>query len=194
MSNIDYITAHGFLSLGERDLLKRLAAMVPQDGIILNIGVEYGASLVCLRAGNPTAKIIGIDLDNSKCEVKGVADQLVTGNSQEIINDWDTRCNLIFIDGEHTFKGVISDLEFSDLSRVGDLVALHDCSDALTGKPHAICPEVNDAVEVWSKEHPEWTELQHTDSTRVFKLEGKKHEPPAAKRHSAHVQSPGRSK
>lgn len=174
MINKDYLKARGFLTVDERNALRQLATYVPPNGNILNIGVEYGASIVCLRNGNPTAALYGVDINNSKCEVSELATKLITTRSQDLVKTWYLPLDLVFIDGEHTKEAVLSDLGFAELVPVNGLVALHDCNDGLTHLPHGVVPEVNDAVEVWAKEHPEWVEVQHVDSLRVFKRGEKK--------------------
>ena len=64
---IDYMNAKGYIKPEEREMLYDVAReTVPISGVIVNIGVEYGASMACLRAGNVDAWIIGIDIDMSK--------------------------------------------------------------------------------------------------------------------------------
>jgi hypothetical protein len=166
MTTYDYKTAHGFLTSHERDLLKTLASKVSKKGTILNVGVEYGASLVCLHTGNPTALLIGIDLNNSKCEVSELA-KLITANSLELVKDWKRPADLIFIDGGHSYDEVVSDIGFADNSPIGGLLAFHDCSDQ-NGTPHSSCEGVERAINDWKTREKDWNEIQHVDSIRVF--------------------------
>ncbi len=106
--NHDYRTAKGWLRPEEREYLRHVAGQTTREGIIINIGTEYGASLVCLRAGNPTANIVGIDLDNSKAPhdlgvfwAKGDS-----GDYYHIAKQWIVSAHVVFIDGDHTYEGV----------------------------------------------------------------------------------------
>ena len=50
----------------ERKWLKNWATVLADEFehlTIVHIGVQYGASLVCSRAGAPEARIVGVDLD-----------------------------------------------------------------------------------------------------------------------------------
>ena len=59
---MSYLTAKGWLTIPEREFLKEMAHRVPLDGTILNIGVEFGASVHCLRAGNELCDLAAVDL------------------------------------------------------------------------------------------------------------------------------------
>jgi hypothetical protein len=167
--NTNYKTAKGFLTENEREELKVRASQIPQNGFILNIGVEYGASLVCLWTGNPTATLVGVDIDNSKCEVKVLTSNLITQDSKELRKTWEQVVDLLFIDGEHTREAVLSDFSFAEVSPVGSFIVVHDCCEAQTGKPHPVCPAVNVAVDEWFTTHKvDWKELKPINSMRIF--------------------------
>lgn len=177
---MSYLTAKGWLTTNERELLKSLAEDVPVDGDILNVGIEYGASIVCLRAGNPYATIIGIDLIGGKKITKENREQignfntvLFSGDSGEYVEGWQVQdtIHLAFIDGDHSYRGVMRDTKFAEYIPVGGVIAFHDCYswDAPPKTPHQVCPEVNQAVQDWYNANREsWKELPHADSIRVF--------------------------
>lgn len=78
-SMTDYLTARGWLSPVEREALKAAASYAAARFLFpnfVNIGVEYGASLHCLRAGSQVARIIGVDLDTSKMEGVVIAEMI----------------------------------------------------------------------------------------------------------------------
>lgn len=56
----NYLKAKGYLSQGEREYLHAIAK---ESDIIINVGIEYGASVKCFAAGSkPKTKIIALDL------------------------------------------------------------------------------------------------------------------------------------
>jgi hypothetical protein len=180
-NNIDYRNAKGWLKDGERQLLFDLASQLPGDAVILNLGVEYGASLACLRAGNPTARIIGVDLDITKA-VSTYGCDLIQRDSHELVNTWIWPLDLIFVDGDHGEGGVLLDARFADFLPVGGIVAYQDCYDydnpAIV---HLVCPGVNAAVDKWfAVKQLEFEELASVETTRIFKrVRVKEHEQPA---------------
>jgi hypothetical protein len=171
-----YQTAKGWLAPAERDLLVRLAAAVPADGHLLNIGIEYGASLVCLRHGNSTAGLVGIDLDATRlASVLWEPLQplrLLEDDSGQVAPRWTQALDLLFVDGDHSFAGVLRDTVFCDHVVVGGVVVFHDCYDwGGSGRPHGVCPEVTQAVDVWLAKQPtgRWQEQPWVITSRVFR-------------------------
>lgn len=84
----DYRTAKGWLTINERELLARLAGEVPRDSFdsrppcALNVGIEYAASLHCIRAGF-LGWIVAIDVDLSKVDGFSYQGQVI-GNEERI--------------------------------------------------------------------------------------------------------------
>lgn len=176
MAIMNYLTAKGWLSPNERELLYRLASRLQLDphATILNVGVEFGASLHCLRIGHPTARIIGVDLDNSKLEnSEELHCELLTGDSGTLALQWTgSKFDLIFIDGDHSYHGVWRDMEFLKHARPGAVAAFHDAyAWEDPGKPHKLMPDVTKVLDEWKK-RPEviahWHELNYIDSIRLF--------------------------
>jgi hypothetical protein len=68
--------------------------------------------LACFRAGNATARIIGLDLDISKA-VSTYGCDLIQIDSHELIKQWPpVELKLIFVDGDHGELGVSLDARF----------------------------------------------------------------------------------
>jgi len=172
---IDYKSAKGWLLPEERELLYRLASEAAPDARFLNVGTEYGASVACLRAGNPTAWIWAIDLDNSKMLNPDHPSQLYQGDSSVIVEHWDEVYNpsidLAFIDGDHGYTGVLADAKFADFVVLGGYILFQDCYDHVErGVVHKLVPGVNQAVSEWFAFHSkEFEELPYVGSTRIFK-------------------------
>lgn len=152
---IDYKNARGWLRPEEREALVEFAKDigVNESEVIVNIGVEYGASLACLRAGNPIAQIYGIDIDTDKA-VDNYDCNLIKADSSLLVHVWEVEgegIDLLFIDGDHTYEGVKRDLKWIDFLRPGGHVIFHDCYDYddPSLEVHGVCPGVNQAVEEW---------------------------------------------
>lgn len=171
---IDYKTAKGWLLPEERELLFDKAFELPPNATILNIGVEFGGSLACLRAGNPTARIIGVDLDVTKVLAGGYDCELVQDSSAVYFRTFKGPLDLIFVDGDHGFAGVLADARFADYLPVGRYILFQDCYDHdERGVVHKLVPGVNAAVDEWFAFHTkEFEELPYVGSTRIFKRVG----------------------
>lgn len=170
---MDYLTARGWLTARERQHLHDLAgAHGSTDRAIVNIGVEYGASLACLAAGAPPKTVIvGIDLDISKCEAHGDF-ALVRADSGAHSLTWNGgHIGILFVDGDHSYAGVWRDMQWLPFIPIGGVVAFHDCY-AWNEPPrtiHRICPEVDQAVSEWyAHNRLNWKEIAVIDSIRTF--------------------------
>jgi hypothetical protein len=144
--------------------------------VIVNIGVESGASIVCLHHGAPSASIIGIDIDMSKSEVNDLPVFFVETDSGPYAEAWDRDIDLLFIDGDHTYEGVKADLAWTKHVKKGGHIVFHDCYDWPPSPPkteHGVCPGVNIAVQEWvdGNKHvhgQSWQEDRTVDTSRVF--------------------------
>ena len=175
--NLDYRKAKGWLRPEEREYLRYIAGQVGQ-GIIVNIGTEHGASLVCLRAGSPTANIVGIDLDNSKAphDLSVFWVQSDSGEYYPIAKQWIVSAHILFVDGDHTYEGVKRDIKYTELVGLGGYAIFHDCYDYANpydanNSPviHKVVPGVNKAVREWSKDNNCWAEQGPVGTMRIFK-------------------------
>lgn len=175
-----YLNAKGWLTVAERNALFKYASAAPVDGTIINVGVEYGASVKCLRAGNESARIYAIDIDLSPKEVDDKVATFIEGDSYEIVQKWpqlvkqrDYWFDLVFIDGDHSYQGVKRDIAYASMVKTGGIIMFHDCFDWPPAPPRTVrppCPEVNKAVQEWySRNYTLWTELPEVDSIRIFR-------------------------
>lgn len=170
-SEIDYKNAKGWVTGEEADWLYNTAKSLPDTATILNIGVEYGKSLACLRSGNPTSRIVGLDIDTSKALLDGYGCDLVAVNSTVYFTVWKEPLDLVFVDGDHGKAGVLLDARFAKWVKVGGYIAFQDCWDWLDySKIHELCPGVNAAVVEWFESvRAEFEELTSVGTTRVFR-------------------------
>lgn len=171
---MEYLTAQGWLMPEERELLYSLAAQLPSSSTIINIGVEYGASMACLMAGarDASVRVIGIDPDLSK--YVGRPSILLLGRSQDFGLAWDQGpVQFVFVDGDHSYDGVADDIRAWTPHIVRDgWIAFHDCY-AWEGDPkeiHHLVPEVDRAVGDWfATVQDTWHEEPFVRSIRVFR-------------------------
>ena len=158
-----FTQAKGYLAQSERWQLYLLANQLPPNATIVNIGVEHGASVACLRQGNRTAKIVGVDLDNSKFE-QPFSPTLITGDSAQAGRAWDGgKIDLLFIDGDHSYEGCKADID-SWLPHMaeGSIMAFHDSHTAQ-------CEGVTRAIAEWHSNAEGWIELPKAGTIRTFK-------------------------
>lgn len=167
-----YEDAKGWITAQERIALRNLAGLVPQNGNILNIGVEYGASVWCLAAGAPSANIYAVDLDLSKAIwPRHTGLHKIEQSSYVTLQTWTNPIDLVFVDGDHSLVGIWTDIGFTKHIRPGGYIAFHDCYDwedrerAWRHRPDLI--PVNKAVSEWVF-MVGWQELTAVDSIRTF--------------------------
>lgn len=152
---MQYLEAKGWISKEERIFLKSLAEEYRRENaLFINIGVEFGASLVCLRAGNATAGIVGIDLDTSKFVGQGKY-HLIQSDSAAWVSSVPDQVkqrgiDILFIDGDHGEAGVTADASLSKYLVDGGCIVFHDCfNPEVPGEIHPLVPGVNVAVDAW---------------------------------------------
>ena len=168
---MNWLKAQGkAVTQGERKYLKATAEKFPK-GLIVNIGVFRCATMYCLRAGAPDARMIGVDI--KPCDVKiapVLKAKFIIGDSRKCHVQVTDPVDLMFIDGDHHYEVVKADIKnWTPKIRKGGVVIFHDCyplpKDILANK-HLV--GVNKAVSEWFD--PEaWEELQAIDSLRAFK-------------------------
>lgn len=155
----NYKDAKGWLTGKEREFLYYTSN---HYNSILNIGVEYGASIYCLEQDNPEAIIYGIDLIGDEKMVFNVGENTTIFRADSHDINWIIYVDFTFIDGDHDFDGVYQDaVKYSQFTN--DIICFHDCANS------PVADEVNGAVSKWYNENREdWAEGEQVDSIRVF--------------------------
>lgn len=162
------LTMPGQLTRNERQLLSdtvKEAKAKFEDVMILNVGIQRGASCYCLRHGSRSAKLFGIDIEGSQ-KLVGREEQLaqlnlktIEGNSNEV--EFTLPLHVLFIDGGHepeTVRGDIHNLAKNVVP--GGFILFHDAIDEKYGV------KVSKAIDTTLPEG--WRELESVDSIRRF--------------------------
>lgn len=167
----------GWLSDREIDLLYSLAINA-QDGCIVEIGSYKGKSTICLAKGslaNKGVKIYAIDPHEGSIEQKfadekssyaqfeknisnaGVRQVItpIVSKSETAIKNWSEPISVLWIDGDHSYRGAKLDFElFSPYLTNGGVIAFNDATqDAL---PRVIIESLN---------KPGWVNIGLVDAT-----------------------------
>lgn len=177
----------GWESKPEQELLLRYAQQVPEQGIILEIGAEFGmsASIFCAGA-KASVEIISLDLfpeDIYAAHRRNLAEAGYWGRTHCLQGDshqsdyadvWRTAkltgdprpIDLLFIDGDHTYEGVSEDIRrWTPFVNLGGHVVFHDVATATNEHPHALHYEIARAIARWGMASP--SELTKQGQSRV---------------------------
>lgn len=132
------------LTVKEKTLLKHYATKVPKDGIILEVGSYLGSSACFLALG---AKKLGqriycIDTWHNEGMTEGQRDTFsefrkntekfnniipLRGKSKDIGKNFNEKIDLLFIDGEHSYEAVKTDLNvWLPHTKNGTILIMHD--------------------------------------------------------------------
>jgi predicted O-methyltransferase YrrM len=198
----------GWESPSEQALLVKLAQDVPSDGVIVEIGAEFGMSSSLFAYGAPaTVDIYSIDLFPGDLMAKHLANlaeagfasrveaqakqdggpgymcrtNVIKGDSVEIAQTWPHYVagygrngdwiDLLFVDGDHTYKGVARDLSFwAGKVKPGGRIVFHDVAQHTNHSPHPQHFEVAAAIRDWLGDQPVglWAEVNQIDSMLVI--------------------------
>jgi hypothetical protein len=105
------------------------------QAVIVNIGIFWGCTMLCLQAGAPDAKLIGIDIKEPGRPLAPALAQaeIIIADSSQLWREWGSRedrwIDLLMLDGDHHYTGVKADLKgWSRFIRPGGSLVLHDYS------------------------------------------------------------------
>jgi len=173
----------------EEEMLIKLARTVPDGGVIVEIGSEYGRSAGAFLLGSKrTVRLVSVDLfptdhplvgdllaayQGNVEEIAQSMDRYVgtmRGDSAEASKHWpaDKSIDLLFVDAGHTYEQVKADIDgWMQYVRIGGVATFHDC--AVDESSHPLHLEVSRAIDDWqANEQGNWTELPRVDTLRAF--------------------------
>jgi hypothetical protein len=117
------------LTENERWLIYNLSQEFDEgEPLFFGIGVMWAGSFHCMRAGNASAKIYGLDIDY-KTYLIHCADSIngewLQGDSRTY--KFDKQIDFLFVDGAHDYETVKTEIaNWKDLVKVGGIIAFHD--------------------------------------------------------------------
>lgn len=126
---------HGMLIWPEAQILKKCAAMLPADPVIVNIGAGAGTSAATILEERPDAFIFSVDKDPVllekvgllKCGLDVTRCIRLLGKSWDIGKHFPYLVNMVFVDGDHGTKAVEQDISTWLLKvHLGGIMAFHD--------------------------------------------------------------------
>lgn len=175
----------GWESLPEQGVLIALTQRVPENGMIVEIGAEFGmsASLFC-QYRNAGVKILSVDLfpgnlmdvhraNLEKVKLGGRSRQ-IKGDSAQIGRTWTQGgIDLLFVDGDHSYEGVKRDITaWMQHVKPGGYAVFHDAAPITNRNPHPLHFEVQRAIDEWQAsltgDLQWWVEQESVDSMRIF--------------------------
>jgi len=119
----------------ERRAFCKYAKKVPNGGVIVDIGTAAGSSAFTFAlASKPSVKVYTIDPNKNENflanrEEWGLEEKLVFINktSEEAVKEWNKKIDLLFIDGIHSYLGVMNDFNwYSPSVKKGGIILFHD--------------------------------------------------------------------
>lgn len=131
----------------EVDSLKTLVSMLGDSPVVVQIGAGQGVSTLAMLEERPDIFIFSIDTGPCPQEyeniIKAGLDQYrvvrVLGYSQDIGIKWPYDVDMVFVDGDHSEKGVRGDIK-AWLRKTKNIIAFHDYI------PEPIPPEIKGRV------------------------------------------------
>jgi len=155
-----YLTCPGAqLTEKEREYLKSAAEYASKnftDPTFVNLGVMWGASMHCLRAGSKDAFLVGVDIDFNTPKVKEpelLGENCRLDNYDSALHgmQWHSPVHIVFVDADHRYEAVKADIEAWSRHVVsGGLMIFHDYAPTqqnLDAFPHIA--GVRKAVNEW---------------------------------------------
>ncbi len=132
------------MTVEEVKMLKRLVAELPDNPVIINIGAERGTSTLAMLEERQDAIIFSIDVGPCESEKENIhragLDETkvirLFGRSQDIGRFWPFYVDFVWVDGDHSYDGVLGDIE-TWLRKIGagGIFAFHDYFEG-TPPPH----------------------------------------------------------
>ena len=96
---------------------------------IVEIGILRGGIISYFRG--KVKQVVGIDIENGKSDDVIIGDSHNIETMQKLLKRLTGDIDVLFIDGDHSYKGVVRDFElYNPLVRKGGIIGLHDILDS----------------------------------------------------------------
>lgn len=132
----------GAFSILDVEVLAPEVEKLKANEIYLEIGVDKGKSLSVARmVAHPEVIVCGVDLKDDP-KVEGT--KFFQGDSKDIAKQWlhphgMHKISVLFIDGDHTYKGCKADIDsWYPHMKKGGVMLLHDCDESSPGVMWAV--------------------------------------------------------
>jgi len=179
----------GHLLDADKDILSKYAKVLNKRSMIVEIGSFLGLSAIIMGSSNRHCGIVCIDpCDLSGEEASapiyrrdgyqgvgqfrrlrlnlilyGVRAQIIRATSQEAIKQFSSRCQLLFVDGDHSYEACARDVDlYGKWLDIGGTLILHDATTTL-GWPGPI------KVAEQLLKHSGWKFLEEGGNCMVFR-------------------------
>lgn len=176
---IELANAFGFLFPAEVCLIQAITQTLPDDAVMVNIGVGVGTGSLAMAEIKPYGRLYSIDIskggpeggfENEKnafrnAEMAALPVQIL-GDSGEVHKGWqkltnDLQIDLIFIDADHSEKALQKDIDgWVRFVRVGGYALFHDYRSKFWS-------EVTEVVDRNMK-NESWREVLEVDTIIAF--------------------------
>lgn len=135
--------AFGYLLLDELASLKHVIRGLPPNSVCVNIGAGSGTSGMAFLESQNVGKLHTIDIRRESHPYGGIGNEIeamkesgyypdpryepLVGDSTEIGKTWQTKVDMVFVDGDHSYEHCKSDiLSWLPHIKPGGVIALHD--------------------------------------------------------------------
>lgn len=184
----------GWEQYDEQNLLFKYAReLAGKKAVIVEIGGEFGMSASIFSKAAPDAAIYSVDIafggETGKIHAENLAEAGLGANVHQVAADSHKaetlehliktvkEIDLLFLDGDHTYDGMLADLTlWTPFVKVGGKLLSHDnVNDKLPPPyvPHALHYEVSKAVAKWLSDNKDaWKQTEMVYSTIVFERQG----------------------
>lgn len=175
----------------EQGVLMSIASTVQAQQVIVEIGSELGMSASLFHKASPDAFVCCIDIDGNAPYILNLREvdlysdyylRSIYADSHEFDwKDWSIQhlynradvIRLLFVDGDHSYNGALSDLvRYTPFVVKDGFVLVHDCACNTNKNPHESHYEVYNAVQEWLQRdgsRDDFRFMFSVDSTMVFK-------------------------
>jgi len=177
----DIADAFGYLTHDEVTGLKNLVKMLPENPVVVAIGVGSGTGSVAMLEERKDLKLISVDIREESpfgglqnelnaieltegLNVDGRHEQIL-GDSKEVGTMFKSEIDMVFIDGDHSYTGCLGDFEnWIPHVKFGGVVAFDDYGDNKDGIE--TWPDVRKVVDKYVR--PKFNEIGNWDSVIAF--------------------------